>query len=122
MGEQLEELRDRIIGAEDGLCSRGKERLKLWKREVDPRDQKLLHVEGEKELLGMGERWHARLPQLFDDHHESEFRFRATVKQRAKESVVRSQLGLSCLVLDSWKLNSVFNFRDTTHLTSPKFT
>ena len=86
MGDQLEGLRDRIIGAEDGLCSRGKERLKLWKREVDPSDQKLLHVEGEKELLGMGERWHARLPQLFDDYQESEFRFRATVKQRAKES------------------------------------
>ena len=86
MGDQLEGLRDRIIGAEDGLCSRGKERLKQWKIEVDPSEQKLLHVEGEKELLGMGERWHSRLPQLFDDYHESEFRFRATVKQRAKES------------------------------------
>ena len=90
MGDQLDGLRERIIEAEGGLCARGKERLKLWKREADPSDQKLLHVEGEKELFALGERWHARLPQLFDDYQgdleQSEFRFRATVKQRAKES------------------------------------
>ena len=47
---------------------------------------KMLHPEGEAELMGIGERFRARFPDLFKNNSGNEFRFRSTSTERAVRS------------------------------------
>ena len=57
MMEDLPELRDKIINAENNLCSEDVELLRNWSVKVENSVSKNLHVEGESEMILLGERW-----------------------------------------------------------------
>lgn len=90
MHGELNQLRVRILSAaEEGqssLCEGDVKLLKMWKTEVTEEQAKLLHPEGEKEMVLLGERWLNRLPDLLNDYQEDMFRLRATNTQRSQES------------------------------------
>ena len=98
MGDELEVLRQRILEGKGEVSGRGGGRqgsvlcslycplqvceeqlaeLRDWSVGVEEEEQqKMLHVEGERELEGLGERWHSRFPKLLDDYTPGDFVFR----------------------------------------------
>ena len=86
MGGELEELRQRVLEGKGKLCREELESLASWRIEMEKEQQKMLHVEGEIELEGIGERFSSRFPNILSDYNPSDFTFRATVTQRAQES------------------------------------
>ena len=57
MMEDLPELRDKIINAENNLCPEDLELLRNWSISVEKNVSKNLHAEGENEMILLGERW-----------------------------------------------------------------
>ena len=53
-----------------------------WSVGLEEEQQKRLHVEGERELEGLGERWHSRFPKLLDDYTPGDFVFRWRQQER----------------------------------------
>ena len=90
MHGELKKLRVKILKAVDdglsSLCEGDVEELKKWKIELEEEQAKLLHPEGEKEMVLLGERWLARLPMLLSSYKEDKFRLRSTNTQRSQQS------------------------------------
>ena len=57
MMEDLPELRDKIINAENNLCPEDLELLRNWSISVEKNVSKNLHAEDENEMILLGERW-----------------------------------------------------------------
>lgn len=47
------------------------QRLKNWKLKIDDNDSKLLAEEGEDELIGLGERYQSRFPDLMPEKYDN---------------------------------------------------
>ena len=63
------------------------DKLLMWKPnmidDLDEEHEKFLHVEGEKEMVLMAERYAERFPTLLKGHYHQElFKFRSTYTQR----------------------------------------
>jgi len=90
MHGDLKQLRLRILAAADevgsSLCEGDLEQLRNWTLELEEEQAKLLHPEGETELVLLGERWLARLPVLLGSYQEDRFRLRSTNTQRSQQS------------------------------------
>jgi len=90
MKGDLKQLRLRILASmEEGgssLCEGDVEQLRNWTLQVEEEQAKLLHPEGETELVLLGERWLARLPVLLGSYQVERFRLRSTNTQRAQQS------------------------------------
>jgi len=90
MHGKLKQMRIEILEAVDEgrsfLCNGDVEELKKWQLDVDEDQAKLLHPEGEKEMVLLGERWLNRLPELLNTYQEEEFRLRSTNTQRSQQS------------------------------------
>ena len=63
MTEELPELRERIVRA-GKLCPQDLRLLQDWRVELEPSQEKVLHREGEREMVLLGSRWSQRLPAL----------------------------------------------------------
>ncbi len=69
--------------------------LETWRPDASLDDQKRLNSEGERELRLLAERFQRRLPHLLTSEYSPErFIFRATLRQRAKESQFHFATGL----------------------------
>ncbi|XP_023323343.1 multiple inositol polyphosphate phosphatase 1 isoform X3 [Eurytemora carolleeae] len=90
------EIRDRILNSSNSLmCKEDLDNLLSWKPEQLNLDQsKDLHVEGEDELIYMGERMVSRFPNLLAEYQPQHFLFRATGTQRAELSGRSFAVGL----------------------------
>jgi len=90
MHEDLSQMYVRIMKAvrEDrsSLCDEDVKALNKWKVEVKEDQAKLLHPEGEREMVLLGERWLYRLGDLLVNYEEDLFRLRSTNTQRAQQS------------------------------------
>jgi len=90
MQEDLGHMHVRIMEAvKDGrssLCNEDVEEMKKWKVEVREDQAKLLHPEGEREMVLLGERWLNRLGDLLVNYEEDLYRLRSTNTQRAQQS------------------------------------
>ena len=90
MHGELEQLRVEILEAVDEgrslLCNEDVEELKNWQLELNEDQAKLLHPEGDKEMVLLGERWLNRLPELLNTYQEEKFRLRSTNTQRSQLS------------------------------------
>jgi len=90
INEDLTQLRVKLLEAvaagNSSLCDADVELIKKWKVEVEEKQAKLLHPEGEKEMVLLGERWVARLPELLINYEEDKFRLRSTKTQRSEQS------------------------------------
>jgi len=95
LNEYSKLIRDRIVESKTSqLCDLDLKLFKEWSLDVDPDLAKDLHVEGEEELIYMGERLFSRYPDLFKDYHEDQFLFRSTATQRSQLSGESLALGL----------------------------
>jgi len=90
MNEQLPVLKDRILrAAEDGLsliCPEDLALFRNWTIDVKEEQAKLLHPEGEQEMILLGERWLQRFPDLLAKYEKDLFRLRSTNTQRSQLS------------------------------------
>ena len=69
------------------LCDDVVDEIMAWDHGLEGVEQnKMLHPEGEAELMGIGERFQARFPDLFKNNSGTEFRFRSTSTERAVRS------------------------------------
>ena len=88
-------IRDKIIISKTSqLCDQDLKLFKDWGLHVDPDLAKDLHIEGEEELVYMGERLYSRYPDLFKDYHDDDFLFRSTATQRSQLSGESLAVGL----------------------------
>ena len=86
----LPELQEQVIAAaqagagalEPGVVAG----LAAWRPRVEEVQAKMLHPEGEEELLLLGERWLTRLPDLLSHYSPSRFLLRSTATQRSRQS------------------------------------
>jgi len=90
MNEDLGQLKDVILHAvqegRSSLCDEDVEELKKWKVDVTTDQAKMLHPEGEKEMVLLGERWLNRLDELLTSYNKDMFRLRSTNTQRSQQS------------------------------------
>ena len=87
MRGDIPRLRDAILAAESGdLCDEDRKLLGDWNIDVDPEQAKHLHVEGDSEMILLGERWLSRLPELLAHYHEAGFTLRSTHTERSLRS------------------------------------
>ena len=92
MTEDLPRLRDRILAAAEAapatrqLCDLDLELLRGWGTAVGPEQAKLLHAEGDSEMILLGERWLDRLPGLLGRYEPGLYRLRSTDTERSQRS------------------------------------
>jgi len=90
MNEDLGQMKVKILEAvKEGssfLCEEDVEELKNWKTDVTEEQAKMLHPEGEMEMVLLGERWLNRLGELLTSYEEDMFRLRSTNTQRSQQS------------------------------------
>ena len=86
----LPELKERILSAavtgEGQLCPQDLRLLQDWTVELQESQEKLLHEEGQREMMLLGERWRLRLPDLLQNYEETRHRLRTTRTQRCVDS------------------------------------
>ena len=68
------------------MCDEDRQLLRDWDIDVNPDQSKHLHVEGDSEMVLLGERWLTRLPGLLDHYHEASFTLRSTDTERSLRS------------------------------------
>ena len=69
------------------LCDHVIDDIRAWDHGlVGVEQDKMLHPEGEAEMMGIAERFQARFPDFFRSKNGSEFRFRSTSTERAVRS------------------------------------
>ena len=90
MNEDLVKMKIKILeSVKEGssfLCEEDVEELNIWKPDVNEEQAKMLHPEGEEELVLLGERWLMRLEELLQSYEEDMFKLRSTNTQRSQQS------------------------------------
>merc|ERR1719317_798896 len=80
MNEDLVKMKSRILeSVKEGssfLCEEDVEELNIWKPDVNEEQAKMLHPEGEAEMVLLGERWLMRLEELLQSYEEDMFKIR----------------------------------------------
>ena len=90
MNEDLVKMKIKILeSVKEGssfLCEEDVEELNIWKPDVNEEQAKMLHPEGEEEMVMLGERWLMRLEELLQSYEEDMFKLRSTNTQRSQQS------------------------------------
>ncbi|XP_063973930.1 multiple inositol polyphosphate phosphatase 1 [Diachasmimorpha longicaudata] len=78
-----------------GLTKKQLKRLRDWKTDLKDGDEMRLTEEGENEMIGLGERFQERFPELMPEKYDNKtFKFKFTQKQRTEESAKCFTIGL----------------------------